>query len=75
MRKPLPVLSTAVSFRKIQITHLCYKCVGVFDGGPRKSDNEFDDVKLNIKTEGQREAKTRGDICHIRRRYIVCNLI
>lgn len=39
-----------------------------------KSDNEFDDVKLNIKHEGQREAKTWGDVCDIRRSDSVCNL-
>lgn len=34
-------------------------------GSLRKSVNEFDDVKLNIKYEGQREAETRGDVCDI----------
>lgn len=43
-------------------------------GSLHKSDNEFDDVKLNIKYEGQRGAKTRGDVCDIRRCNSVCNL-
>lgn len=43
-------------------------------GSLYKSDNEFDDVKLNIKCGGQREAKTMGDVCDITRRYSVCNI-
>lgn len=37
-------------------------------GSLPKSDNEFHDLKLNIKYEGQREAKTGGDVCDITHR-------